>query len=338
MELLESASILPKDNPVKTRFDFVWETTPLSQGVENLVIDTVLSERHYGYMSTEEEAEAKKQLSILQLHNGENEALSWRMVLSLRKVLNDTDRTKSHHRVKRYGPQIVRQFNKGHSLVSIAKQLNTAPLDVGRVALSCRSLSKPQIRKILVDLEDAYEGERIKLGLRTGASNINFSNETLSRLSRTHNLSQTDILNLIDAIACDIGGRANQGKQEEHATRFEDLLCSYFCRFGVGFLTEDELKRKNQILRKCVPTPDILFTDEVYINGEKCSWVDAKNFYGAGVYSMYRGKLREQASRFTAAYGNGALVFSRGFCDGLHIAGAQLLDCTDNAHLSFESE
>ena len=45
---------------------------------------------------------------------------------------------------------------------------------------------------------------------------------------------------------------------------------------------------------------------------------------------QYRGttgkKTQKQVNRYTEVYGQGAIIYRHGFCDGLHLRGAQKLD------------
>ena len=70
-------------------------------------------------------------------------------------------------------------------------------------------------------------------------------------------------------------------------------------------------------------TSDFLLAEPILINGRSVSWIDSKLFYGSACTTQK--SIREQASFFTEAYGNGALVFALGFCGALEVDGATVL-------------
>ncbi len=65
--------------------------------------------------------------------------------------------------------------------------------------------------------------------------------------------------------------------------------------------------------------------DLVEINGVPISWIDAKHFYGANL-SFPRKKTKKQVGRYVDEWGAGAVVYRHGFCAGLKVGGALLLD------------
>ena len=77
-------------------------------------------------------------------------------------------------------------------------------------------------------------------------------------------------------------------------------------------------------------TPDFLLKEEIIINGHPVNWIDCKLFYGNGSIDFTRDQLQVQVSRFTAAYGPGALLFAFGHCESLErtIEGAIILDAS----------
>ena len=64
------------------------------------------------------------------------------------------------------------------------------------------------------------------------------------------------------------------------------------------------------------------------INGVPISWIDAKSFYGTASSSLQKKKTQKQIDRYTKEWGHGAIVFKHGFCDGLKLKGAILLDAS----------
>eukprot|EP00797_Seminavis_robusta_P032429 Sro725_g193370.1 n/a (222) ;mRNA; r:41508-42380 len=128
--------------------------------------------------------------------------------------------------------------------------------------------------------------------------------------------------------------------QQQAATLFEKAVEAYLRTTTVGyqdvFLTEAELLAEMKAgRRRRGPTPDILFTRPVSINGHLVKWIDAKLFYASAMYAhnskLPNGKLQAMAQRFNEHFGGkGAFVFGQGFCVDLKksVTGALLLDAT----------
>lgn len=69
------------------------------------------------------------------------------------------------------------------------------------------------------------------------------------------------------------------------------------------------------------PTPDMVIHPPLQVNGAEVGWVDAKNFYASALFARKRfmpeAHMAETAARYNAAYGTGAFVLRRGFCERL---------------------
>ena len=118
----------------------------------------------------------------------------------------------------------------------------------------------------------------------------------------------------------------NQTETQTAAEVFEEILCSYFESVGVRFRRQEELLREQTKQEgRAIITPDLLLLDDVRINGVPCAWIDAKHFFGADL-KFPKKKTQKQVDRYVAEYGQGALVYRHGFCEGLRLRGAIKLD------------
>jgi hypothetical protein len=107
---------------------------------------------------------------------------------------------------------------------------------------------------------------------------------------------------------------SEQGAQE-HALDFEALTADYLTTQGISFVTE------RQLLDHGVrSTPDFVLVEKITINGKPVAWIDCKTFYGSSLLVQSKKgrdlpiqKLRSQAMRYIAEYGNGAFLFLSGF-------------------------
>jgi hypothetical protein len=93
---------------------------------------------------------------------------------------------------------------------------------------------------------------------------------------------------------------------------------------GDKFITEDDIK----YLKLFNITPDILLLDPIIIELEGIQydihWIDAKNFFHAGIPFMTE-KLKTQAAKYNKEFGMGAFIFSFGFDELEKIPGVLML-------------
>ena len=73
-------------------------------------------------------------------------------------------------------------------------------------------------------------------------------------------------------------------------------------------------------------SPDFLIPGGVLLSGREVFWLDCMLFYSNRSIAATRAKLQRQASKFVTNYGEGALVFALGFCEGVCIEEVLMLD------------
>ena len=84
------------------------------------------------------------------------------------------------------------------------------------------------------------------------------------------------------AEAVDRVSSVDQSETQVKADLFEDILADWFEAQGIRLRRQPEMvKEQSELLGRPVRTPDLLFLDHVYINGQPVAWIDAKHFYGA---------------------------------------------------------
>jgi hypothetical protein len=118
------------------------------------------------------------------------------------------------------------------------------------------------------------------------------------------------------AVGCD----ANPVVDGEIAMRHEREFVAMF--ENIPHKTEVQLQAEGS-----KTTPDILFIRPILINGTEIYWIDYKDYVGAPRTFLTK-KMRDQAKKYTDAYGQGAFVFNGGFIEGLSV-GAVLLRAQD---------
>lgn len=116
----------------------------------------------------------------------------------------------------------------------------------------------------------------------------------------------------------------NQRIITEKALENERRFVKYFTSQGISLQTQDDLIAE-QLESKVKLTPDILFADEVYINGKLVKWIDYKDYICTSVNFLFS-KNVDQAEKYYRKWGEGALCYRLSFVDNITIPHAQLLD------------
>ena len=79
---------------------------------------------------------------------------------------------------------------------------------------------------------------------------------------------------------------------------FENKIKFVLDKLSIRYKTQLELSDE-QIRLEGISynTPDFLILDELYINGNKINWIDAKNFYGSNTKFMIK-KIKSQTKKY----------------------------------------
>jgi hypothetical protein len=96
------------------------------------------------------------------------------------------------------------------------------------------------------------------------------------------------------------------------ADRFENDLASFLQVHGVRIARKKDLKKCGF---HC--TPDILCLDNVFINGRRVTWLDAKPFFGSTCCEHRMHSMRAQVTRYNRQFEFGALVFQCGYSENM---------------------
>ena len=280
---------LPKNlDPAPKKIEIDWKLTPVPQRIEREVHDIVCRPGEFGFLEDERVDEIADLLG--------NRPISLGQALSLRSALNQEKAVFSHGRLQRRAREMLRRYEGGESVLSLSKRYDFPPVNLFRAILSARNWSKNRIKETLRDPDRKLKGR--------------------------------DLTEFRNAEAEDRVSHVNQSEAHHAADLFEKVLCDHFTANDVRFRTQTDLL-KEQVASEGRPirTPDLLMLDHVEINGVPVAWIDAKHFYGASL-SFQRKKNQKQVNRYVEEWGHGAIIFRHGFCDGLKLKGAILLDAS----------
>lgn len=271
--------------PAPRTIKIEWPVNPVPIEVQKNVGKLVVKRGEFGFLSDEEVGEIAKII--------EDFPITLEQALSLRAAINQEKSVYSHHRIMNRKKELKRKYDNGSDILELAKLVDGPPVNVFRAILSARNFSKNRIKTLLKEPKKMNERDQEQFKIAEESD-------------RVANVDQTET-----HLAADL---------------FEDLLCEHFESIDVRFRRQNELV-KEQIAEEGRPvrTPDLLFLDDLRINGIPCAWIDAKHFFGSAL-SFPRKKAQKQVDRYTEVYGQGAIIYRHGFCDGLHLRGAQKLD------------
>ena len=92
--------------------------------------------------------------------------------------------------------------------------------------------------------------------------------------------------------------------EKRASSYFEEVLTTFLTANNVSYLVESDLRGTYPI------TPDVLITDDLYINGRLVRWIDVKNYFGASISKSFYNKLEKQIKRYNVELaGAGAVIF-----------------------------
>jgi len=121
-------------------------------------------------------------------------------------------------------------------------------------------------------------------------------------------------------------------KREEF---YKILIKNSAIEWGIGRVSEKVIDKINileatklamkKAIKKLKRKPDFLILDDLWINGQKINWIDAKNFYGLNTQYLKK-RIKHQTKKYLDVWGSGSIIFSLGFSSGLKIPGILFID------------
>ena len=278
---------IPKEiSPPPEKVEIKWKTKAVTKDVQRKAGKIACIPGEFGFLPEERVQEIATKLDGM--------PISLEQALSLRAALNQEKSVYSHSKLMRRSNELSRRYDSGESVIALSKRFDAPPVNTFRAILTGRGWTKTRIKDTL--------------------------NKNPSKLNK-RDREQFELAESVDRVSS-----VNQTETQTAAEVFEEILCSYFESVGIRFRRQEELlKEQTKQEGRAIITPDLLLLDDVRINGVPCAWIDAKHFFGADL-KFPKKKTQKQVDRYVAEYGQGALVYRHGFCDGLRLRGAIKLD------------
>ncbi len=149
----------------------------------------------------------------------------------------------------------------------------------------------------------------------------------LSKLILNPNLmSEYDYFQLKEAIDNDEYALIDNTQVFKDSIEFEKKIENFLKSNSIKYKSQEELT-KEQIKShgKPINTPDFLIKSDLYINGFKINWIDAKNFYGSKI-PFVKDKIKRQTLKYLHEWGPGSIIFSLGFNEKLKFTNILFID------------
>jgi hypothetical protein len=146
-------------------------------------------------------------------------------------------------------------------------------------------------------------------------------------------ISLADSKQLDIAVSNDLYALINQDEVLKKSTDFELKIQKILDSMNIRYKTQNDLA-KEQIAKSNIATntPDFLILDRLFINGQRITWIDAKNFYGLNTQYLKK-RIKHQTKKYLDEWGSGAIIFNLGFCSELKMDNILFID-----YYSFEKE
>ena len=220
------------------------------------------------------------------------------IILSIRANLMRSHMICNHKKVVSLGPMIINDYNNGIGVLELSSKYDGSPLNILRLVYASKYKKK------------------------------------LTQLIKSNKfLSSKDTTQLDLAILNDLYALINQDKVLKKSTEFEQSIQEILDKLSVKYKTQEQLTQEQiEETDKATNTPDFLILDDLWINGKKINWIDAKNFYGLNTQYLKK-RIKHQTKKYIDAWGTGSIIFSLGFSSELMIPGILFID-----YCSFETK
>jgi hypothetical protein len=231
--------------------------------------------------------------------------INFRQVMSLRSSYMRNKIEKNMSKLEKNRRKIIGSFLQNKDVIKITRKYDIPPMHVIKFYLKAEGFDKKESKDI-IDL----------------ILNKNKSRNVIEKYElEKWEISQIQIANNMDAFI-----RPDITNTKERANDFEIKLGKYLKKHKVTFKTQEELViEQKKKYGKPINTPDFLIKNDLYIDGKKINWIDAKNFYGANTYHINK-SIKKQTKKYIKKFGYGALIFSLGYSQKLKIKNILMLD------------
>lgn len=186
--------------------------------------------------------------------------------------------TKDYYQIVEMAPSLLRRWQKGESMVKIARRLNFPPILLGLILSNQSGIGRKKFWKMVREPETVND-RRLR--------------------SEMEGIRKADIL------------YSPEGSQvqKERGILGEEKLSKWLVDHGITFQTEKDLRGKFP------KTPDFLLDEPVGFEGLKIKWIDSKASFGDDI--EIRRNNRKQFHQYVDLFGDGLVLYWFGIIDDI---------------------
>lgn len=176
----------------------------------------------------------------------------------------------------------------------------------------------------ILELSTKYDGSPLNLLRLIFAEK--FGKKLTQLIKKNKILSPRDKKELELAISNDLYALINQNEVLKKSTNFELKIQKILDLNNIRYKTQEQLVEE-QIKKSNIATntPDFLILDDLFINGIKINWIDAKNFYGLNTPYIKK-RIKHQTKKYLDTWGSGSIIFNLGFSSKLIVNDILFID------------
>lgn len=279
----------------KFKFDLNFSINPLDSSIEKYICSKLdlIPYKSYSKMSEKEINKIyNKVINYAKLRNLKiPNYFCPEIILSIRANLMRSHMIVNHIKVLSNESKIIEDYTNGIGVLELSTKYDGSPLNILRLVF---------YKKYKKKLTQLIKKKKI--------------------------LSKRDLEQLNIAISNDLYALVNQDEILKKSTEFELKIQKILDNLGIRYKTQEQLAQEQiQESDKATNTPDFLILDDLWINGEKINWIDAKNFYGLNTPYLKK-RIKHQIKKYLDVWGFGSIIFSLGFCSKLKINGILFID------------
>ena len=282
------------------KYHIVWTASPISKAAYESIAQWFRKNNNYAPLGKKGMEQLSDGLAAINKVHHSNITLD--QAAAIRNVVIKEKIIKNYYRMNAQINAIAKKYNNGADILQLSADYDFPPLNLLRGILIARGLSLTKIHAVF-------------------ANKANPTTLFASAASAKRDLAQYK-----KAFRNDVESVFQQQEIAAVAAKNEDRFVAFFRAMGIRIQTQEDLV-EIQIKRygRAVATPDILFLDEVYINGARVFWIDYKDYVGTPIRFLAASNM-EQSQRYVAKWGAGVLCFRKSFIEGLSFPNTLLLD------------
>lgn len=279
----------------KNIYKINWENDPMDERVYKSISQYVLNSTNYSAMEGQRRAAFKSFLAETDKTYGTKTSIG--AAISVRNIILKGKIIKNYSRMNNTIEIIRKKYDKGMNILELSMKYDFPPLNLLRGILINKGIDATKIYNI-------------------------FAN----KISPDRILDRRDLQQYYLAEKNDAESTFNQDKVAKIAAENETAVIDFFRSLGFRIKTQDDLvDEQTNKYGRAILTPDLLFLDEVYINGARVHWIDYKDYIGTRVSFLLTSNIN-QAAKYNEEWGPGAFCYHHAFVNGLVIPSAELLD------------